>query len=220
MSSSKEKTKKVVKKPVKKKPPKKKTDELFDEEVDNEEDSEYSDMENDLNNDDVNIVEEDANPVEDEDDDDDFDIRDDDPVPTTKDKKPDQEDHDHDDEETDDEEDDEIIDKQNEQSVLLKNQRAVKVVKLRKKEDFISLNILSRFEHAAMLCNRAAHLENGAPPFVDTSDQTNELDIAMKEFREGKIPFMTARQVGTKMEWHSASEMQLNAHILNILKDI
>jgi DNA-directed RNA polymerase subunit K/omega len=173
---------------------------LFEEIPDEGDSSEYSDMENDLNNDDTNIIIDEEGPVEDEEDEDDED--------------------DDEDGESDDEDLIPNIARQSDRTNLLKNQRAIRVVKLTKKEDFITPNILSRFEHAAMICNRAAHLEKGAPPLVDIGDQTDELGITMKEFKEGKIPFMTSRQVGNKVEWHSASEMQLNAHILNVLKDV
>jgi DNA-directed RNA polymerase subunit K/omega len=173
---------------------------------DDEELSEYSDMENDINNDDTNIVVDEIpeGPT---------------PIVAADDDEEDDELDELDGEESDDEYIPEVA-KQADRSNLLQNTRTVRVIKLTKKEDFITPNILTRFEHAAMICNRAAHLEMGAPPFVDTSDQTDELGITMKEFRAGKIPFMAARTVGNKMEWHSASEMQLNAHIQNVLKDV
>lgn len=195
---------------------------LFEEKSNDEEASEYSDMENDLNNDDTNIVVDEVPEVIEDLEDDDLDIDDDiDDKPNND--EPDDDDDDDNPVESDDESEDETIpeiEKQSNRSNLLQNQRKINVVKLTKKEDFITPNILTRFEHAAMICNRAAHLEMGAPPFVDTSDQMDELGITIKEFKAGKIPFMTSRQVGNKVEWHSASEMQLNTHIQNVLKDI
>jgi DNA-directed RNA polymerase I, II, and III subunit RPABC2 len=216
-SSSKTKIKKPARKP--KNPTKNSDAELFEDNPDEEELSEYSDMENDLNNDDTNIVVDEipeGQPTIDDDDEEEEDL-DDEKVVVDSTLE------DLDDDDDDDESDEDYIPeiaKQANRSNLLQNTREVRIIKLTKKEDFITPNILTRFEHAAMICNRAAHLEMGAPSFVDTSDQTDELGITMKEFKAGKIPFMVSRQVGNKVEWHSGSEMQLNAHIQNVLKDV
>lgn len=209
-SSNKPKPKTKTKTQTPKKSTNKNDTDLFEENPDEDELSEYSDMENDLNNDDTNIIVDEipeGTHLADDDDDDECDDDEKEPI------------DDLDDDESDDDYIPEIA-KQSDRTNLLQNTRAIRVIKLTKKEDFITPNILTRFEHAAMICNRAAHLEMGAPPFVDTSDQTDELGITLKEFKMGKIPFMTSRYVGNKVEWHSASEMQLNAHIQNVLKDI
>lgn len=174
------------------------------------EDSDFSDdIEDDIIANDVNDEEVDDEEIDDEDEDED-------------DKIINETETDIDDIDDTDEDDDEYVPeiaRQSDKSKLLQNERVVKVVKLTKKEDFITQNILTRFELTSMLCNRAAHLEMGAPPLVDTSDQNDELGIAWKEFKEGKIPFMVSRKVGNKTEWHSGSEMQLNPSIINILRN-
>lgn len=187
---------------------------LFDDVKDPNEDevsSDYSDLENDLNNDDSAIIAEaEAEVVDEEVDEEEVDEDGDGDEPANI-----------NDCDGDDDEEDEDLEYSESRNKITINQppKIIKIIKLTKKEDFISQNILTRFEQAAMICNRAAHLEMGAPPLVDTHDQTDELGITIKEFKMGKIPFTVARTVGNRMEWHSASDMQLNAHIQNILKD-
>jgi DNA-directed RNA polymerase subunit K/omega len=205
----------------------------FEEEENSEENSDYSDIENDINNDDAKEIEAVVNEVKGKEN-----------IYIEKDKNENEnksnnakdyeeedynEDEDYNEEEGDDEEgeedeedeEDEIseVSRQNEDSNLLNHKRIIKIVKKTKKENFITLNVMSRFEQASLIYNRASHLERGAPSFVNTDDQSNELGIVVKEMMSGEIPFLISRQIGSEVEWHSTSEMTLNSSIMHVLND-
>lgn len=66
--------------------------------------------------------------------------------------------------------------------------------KLQKKER-VTTNRMTKFEKAHILGVRALQLSMSAPPLVDIEDETDPLKIAMKEMREGKIPFIVRRRL-------------------------
>ncbi len=52
---------------------------------------------------------------------------------------------------------------------------------------------MSKFEKAYVLGVRAQQLSMNAPPLVDIEYETDPLKIAMKELREGRLPFILRR---------------------------
>lgn len=66
-----------------------------------------------------------------------------------------------------------------------------------------SRNILTRFEIAKLVGVRSEQLARGAKPTVDILNLKNVRDIAIKELKEKKIPFVIARPLpnGKKEYW-------------------
>jgi DNA-directed RNA polymerase I, II, and III subunit RPABC2 len=52
---------------------------------------------------------------------------------------------------------------------------------------------LTKYERARVLGTRAQQLSNGAKPMVDIGNLTDVMDIAKKELREHKLPFIIRR---------------------------
>lgn len=48
---------------------------------------------------------------------------------------------------------------------------------------------LTKYEKARIIGDRAGMLASGAPPYVNVEGMTSEIDIAMKEYNEGKLPY-------------------------------
>ena len=69
---------------------------------------------------------------------------------------------------------------------------------------------LTHLECANILGIRAAHLDKGAPAYVDSSAYSNNREVAYYELLERRIPFKIHRQVGPEEveEWRIA-EMKL-----------
>jgi DNA-directed RNA polymerase I, II, and III subunit RPABC2 len=55
---------------------------------------------------------------------------------------------------------------------------------------------LSNFECARVLGERARHIDNGATPYIDTSNFTSSLEIAYTELVQKRIPMAVIRYVG------------------------
>lgn len=55
---------------------------------------------------------------------------------------------------------------------------------------------LTRYECARILGDRARHLDNGAPAYIDTKDSTSPLQIAYKELTQKRLPIAILRHVG------------------------
>ena len=65
---------------------------------------------------------------------------------------------------------------------------------------------VTKYEFAEIIACRAAHLENGAPPYIDDAMQfTSSIAIAYTEMMRRRIPFVIYRHVGDMVErWRLA----------------
>lgn len=63
------------------------------------------------------------------------------------------------------------------------------------KAERITSNRMTKFEKAHILGVRALQLSMNAPPLVDIEDETDPLKIALKELKEGKVPFIIRRRL-------------------------
>lgn len=75
--------------------------------------------------------------------------------------------------------------------------------RLRSGADRITTRYLTKFERARVLGTRALQISMNAPVMVDVGDETDPLEIAMKELREKKIPFTIRRYLpdGSYEDW-------------------
>jgi len=62
---------------------------------------------------------------------------------------------------------------------------------------------MTKYERARILGTRALQISMNAPVMVDLEDETDPLEIAMKELREKKIPFTIRRYLpdGSYEDW-------------------
>lgn len=59
----------------------------------------------------------------------------------------------------------------------------------------ITIPFLTRFEKARIVGMRATQISKGAPPLVDVTNLENPIDIALKELKEKKIPYIIRRSL-------------------------
>ena len=59
--------------------------------------------------------------------------------------------------------------------------------------DRITTKYLTKYEKARVLGTRALQLSMNAPPMVEVEGETDPLEIAYKELRQKKIPFIVRR---------------------------
>ena len=59
--------------------------------------------------------------------------------------------------------------------------------------DRITTKYLTKYEKASVLGTRALQLSMNAPPMVEVEGETDPLEIAYKELRQKKIPFIVRR---------------------------
>lgn len=78
--------------------------------------------------------------------------------------------------------------------VEFKNEESYNVI-FQRKEDPITVNILSLNEMIKVLCTRADEIEDGAVAYIQTSE-TNAWKIAMKELVQGMNPLTVIRSRG------------------------
>jgi DNA-directed RNA polymerases I, II, and III subunit RPABC2 len=72
----------------------------------------------------------------------------------------------------------------------------------------MSLPFLTKYEKARIIGLRTQQLSNGAQPLVDTRGLRNYLDIAEKELKDKKIPFIIKRELpNNKSEYWKISEL-------------
>lgn len=78
------------------------------------------------------------------------------------------------------------------------------------KHERLTTPYMTKYEKARVLGTRALQLSMNAPTLVDLSNETDPLEIAMKELREGKIPLMIRRYMpdGSWEDW-SVEELAL-----------
>ncbi|GBF91537.1 DNA-directed RNA polymerase I [Raphidocelis subcapitata] len=67
----------------------------------------------------------------------------------------------------------------------------------------ITTRYLTKYERARVLGTRALQISMNAPIMVDAGDETDPLEIAMKELKEKKIPFTIRRYLpdGSYEDW-------------------
>ena len=67
----------------------------------------------------------------------------------------------------------------------------------------ITIPFLTKYEKARIIGKRAMQLSKGSPPLVDVSGIENPVDIAIKELKERKIPFIIRRPLpnGSYEDW-------------------
>jgi len=56
-----------------------------------------------------------------------------------------------------------------------------------------TIPFLTKYEKARVIGKRAMQISKGSPPLVDVGTLENPIDIALKELRERKIPFIIRR---------------------------
>jgi len=61
-----------------------------------------------------------------------------------------------------------------------------------------TIPILTKYEKARLLGERAMEIAKGAPTLVDTGDMRDPKKIAKKELKQGLIPFLIKRNLPTK----------------------
>lgn len=62
----------------------------------------------------------------------------------------------------------------------------------------ITTRYLTKYEKARVLGTRALQLSMNAPPMVEVEGETDPLEIAYKELRQKKIPFIIRRYLPDK----------------------
>ena len=66
-----------------------------------------------------------------------------------------------------------------------------------------SIPFLTKFEKSRIIGIRAQQLSQNMPALVDISDCTTPIEIALKELKEGKLPFIIRREMpnGSYEDW-------------------
>ena len=66
-----------------------------------------------------------------------------------------------------------------------------------------SIPFLKKFEKSRIIGIRAQQLSQNMPALVDISDCTTPVEIALKELKEGKLPFIIRREMpnGSYEDW-------------------
>lgn len=74
-----------------------------------------------------------------------------------------------------------------------------------------SRNRITKYECTKVIGLRAQQLTSGMPAFVNTHKLTNVIDIAIKEFKEDKIPFIIRRPMPDgKYEYWRLEDLKKN----------
>lgn len=70
-------------------------------------------------------------------------------------------------------------------------------------QERVTSSRMTKYEKAYVLGIRSSQLSMNAPPLVDIGNMTDALDIAEKELRERKIPFIIRRRLpdNTYEDW-------------------
>ena len=97
----------------------------------------------------------------------------------------------------------EIIDFDEEKKIIVPSNKETIEKSYKLKNRRITLPILTKYEKARVIGERAEQIARGFPPLVDVGELTNPLDIALKELKEKKIPIMIRRPLpnGTVEIW-------------------
>jgi DNA-directed RNA polymerase I, II, and III subunit RPABC2 len=74
-----------------------------------------------------------------------------------------------------------------------------------------TIPILSKYERARVVGERAIQISMGAPPLVEVGNLENPVDIAEKELREKKIPYIIKRVLPNGLiELWSVDELRID----------
>lgn len=88
---------------------------------------------------------------------------------------------------------------------FLSDKEALEQIDKRKR---ISIPILTKYEKARIIGLRTQQLLNGAQPLVDTRGLKSHLEIAEKELKDKKIPFIIKRNLpNNKAEYWKINEL-------------
>ena len=82
------------------------------------------------------------------------------------------------------------------------------------KELRMTSNFLTKYELAQVISSRAAQIEQGSQPFVETIHD-NAVDIATVELRDGRLPYIIKRECPHGIEYWNTREMNYNPEHLN-----
>lgn len=96
-----------------------------------------------------------------------------------------------------------IIRSNNDRTIIVPSNKDTIKKSYELKSKRITLPILSKYEKARVIGERAEQIARGFPPMVDVGDLTSPLEIALKELNEKKIPIMIRRPLpnGTVEVW-------------------
>lgn len=88
--------------------------------------------------------------------------------------------------------------------------RSIKINKIVAPDKRVTSERMTGLEFARLVGDRAAHLDKGAPPYIDTTKFTNTIAIAYTEVKMRLVPFAILRKVGenTYEKW-KVKEMTL-----------
>ena len=66
-----------------------------------------------------------------------------------------------------------------------------------------TIPFLTKYEKARIIGKRAMQISKGSPPLVEVGNLENPIDIALKELKERKIPFIIRRPLpnGSYEDW-------------------
>jgi DNA-directed RNA polymerase I, II, and III subunit RPABC2 len=66
-----------------------------------------------------------------------------------------------------------------------------------------TIPFLTKYEKARVIGKRAMQISKGSPPLVEVGNLENPIDIALKELKERKIPFIIRRPLpnGSYEDW-------------------
>lgn len=70
-----------------------------------------------------------------------------------------------------------------------------------------SQKVLTDYELAVLIGNRATQLALNAPPLIDNIEGMNHIEIAEEELRQKKSPFLLCRTIGNKEEYYKLDDI-------------
>jgi DNA-directed RNA polymerase subunit K/omega len=73
-----------------------------------------------------------------------------------------------------------------------------------------SPNVITDYELAVLIGNRAQQLALNAPPLIDNIDGMSYIEIAEEELRQKKSPFLFCRIIGNKEEYYKLEDIEVN----------
>ena len=84
------------------------------------------------------------------------------------------------------------------------------------KQVFRTHAILTKYEKPRLIGTRAEQIARGAPTFVEIGDSKSPIEIAEREFQEGKLPFKLNRRLPGKGPGSFLTERRLLKDLVNI----
>lgn len=73
-----------------------------------------------------------------------------------------------------------------------------------------SPNVITDYELAVLIGNRAQQLALNAPPLIDNIDGMSYIEIAEEELKQKKSPFLFCRIIGNKEEYYKLEDIEVN----------